>query len=119
MLPPPQEESSSILDEVSPAKREGTGNHIAVLVSMLNEKNKYIRQLHKKIDKLNDMIASPSRQLKVSPATSTHSRDGVKRTKSQQTINGKKKQEPMGKKKGHELSMLEDKAKANFAKALE
>jgi hypothetical protein len=47
-------DESSVQDEVSPTKK----NHITVLVSMLDEKNKYIKQLHKKIDKLNDIISN-------------------------------------------------------------
>lgn len=34
----------------------GKKAHVKVLVSMLNEKNQYIRSLHKKIDQLNIMI---------------------------------------------------------------
>lgn len=34
----------------------GSKKHINVLVSMLNEKNKYIKVLHTKIDTLNDKM---------------------------------------------------------------
>ena len=30
--------------------------HVSVLVSMLDEKNKYIKVLHRKIDKMSEMI---------------------------------------------------------------
>lgn len=45
-------DESVIIDETSPNKN----NHITIMVSMLNEKNKYIKVLHKKIDKLNDIL---------------------------------------------------------------
>jgi hypothetical protein len=32
-------------------------SHVTVLVTMLNEKNKYIKMLHLKIDKLNELIS--------------------------------------------------------------
>lgn len=73
------DDSSILEDASSPSKK----NHISVLVSMLNEKNKYIRQLHKKIDKLNDLIntekkTSPSRNImskgKLSPSNLSKSR---------------------------------------------
>jgi len=73
------DDSFILEDASSPSKK----NHISVLVSMLNEKNKYIRQLHKKIDKLNDLIntekkTSPSRNImskgKLSPSNLSKSR---------------------------------------------
>ena len=45
-------DDSLLTDDATPNKK----NHIGILVSMVNEKNKYIKDLHKKIDKLNEVI---------------------------------------------------------------
>ncbi|CDW77939.1 UNKNOWN [Stylonychia lemnae] len=65
-------DDSNIQDEVSPTKK----NHVTVLVSMLDEKNKYIKQLHKKIDKLNDIIANYQQN------NTVNYHDSIKRTAS-------------------------------------
>jgi hypothetical protein len=108
------QKESSILDEISPSKK----NHVSVLVSMLNEKNKYIRQLHKKIDKLNDLIysnASPGRKPlgnkgKLSPSNLNKSRSNqnIQRAKSVQMIGGNPQtHRPKSKPKKNESSYVE------------
>ena len=63
-------------------------NHIKVLVSMLNEKNQYIKKLHRKVDKLNEIIQNSQlasnglpttreRYSKLSPDNMKKSRSGV------------------------------------------
>eukprot|EP00347_Sterkiella_histriomuscorum_P005758 403355381 len=45
-------DESSILEEISPNQK----NHVNVLVQLLDDKNKYIKQLLKKVDKLTDLL---------------------------------------------------------------
>jgi hypothetical protein len=48
------DESMITEDDTTPNKQ----SHISILVSMLNEKNKYIKVLHKKVDKLNKIVCN-------------------------------------------------------------
>ena len=49
------DESMVTDDDQTPNK---SSNHVTILVQMLNEKNKYIKVLHKKVDKLNKIISN-------------------------------------------------------------
>ena len=48
-----QKRQKSSCDLGSPQNKK---NHVQALVSMLDEKNKYIKVLHRKVDKLNEII---------------------------------------------------------------
>ena len=93
------DENSMISEEVSPSHQK---NHVQLLVTMLNEKNQYIKVLHNKIDKLNDIVhqisANPDPDSVIKSKSKLQNEGSIGKSRSQQNIHRAKSASNIGSK---------------------